>query len=198
MSDTKKLLLALAALLAVLLAPVLYIAWAQSKLPVAILAATALETDVPHSSWLARCSALPISAIDGLTVIKATVYADRVTAVLVKDKRIGFLQCHRLGVYSGAPVYTCWGPTVIRDRMALDPACTHAIPWSAVPGLALAVKTWVAERSTCCGVATVGGEVRSEWPCRWELIPGRVTVTSRSGYGPGVVGADQPCAHVAP
>lgn len=189
----KKLLLAWAATVLVAV-PVCLAVRAQSKVVVGVtLAATALELDVPHSSWLARCTALPVAAVEGLEVIKATVYAGRVTAILRKDRRVGFLQCHRLGVYSGAPVYACWGPTVLRDRMAIDPNCTHAIPWSAVKDLALAVKTWIAERNTCCGVATIGGEVRSEWPCRWELEPGRVTVTSRTGYGPGVVGSDQPC-----
>lgn len=201
MSDTRKLLLVLAALLAVLLAPVLYIVRAQSKLPVATLAATQLTVDVPHSSWLARCTALPITAIEGLTVLKATVYADRVTAVLVKDKAVGFARCHKLGVYDKIPAYACWGPTALRDKMAADKVGCVAggvIDWGKVAVADPKLVAWIAERSTCCGVATVGGEVRSEWPCRWELEPGRVTVTSRSGYGPGVVGAEQPCSHVAP
>jgi len=156
---------------------------AQSK----VLLATAIlaQIDVPHSAWLARCSALPISALDGIEIIKATVRPTRVSALLRKGDRMGWLSCNKIGVYSGVPVFACYGPTVLRDRMAADPNCTHAIAWSAVAGLPVAVRDWVKARSTCCGESSLG----PAWPCG---MPG-VTVTRLDGIGPGVVGAEHPC-----
>jgi len=178
--ETKQLTIALLALL--LLAVAGYgVVRAQTK--VTVLKATNL--DVPHSAWLARCSALPISAFEGIEIVKATVRPTRVSALLRKGDRMGWLQCHKVGVYSGAPVFACYGPTVLRDRMAADPGCTHAIAWSAVASLPAAVRDWVKTRSTCCGESSLG----PAWPCGMA----GVTVTRLDGIGPGVVGAEHPC-----
>ena len=181
MTETKKLSRALCAVtvLAVVVLLAMRLGWAQ---PVS----EATVVIPPHSSWLARCTGLPIEAVDGITIVKATIRPDRVSALLRKDKYRGFLECHRIGVYSGAPVFACYGPTVLRDRMAADPACSHAIAWSAVAGLPQAARDWIKARSTCCGKSSLG----RSWPCSWA----KVTVERLDGYGPGVVGSADPCA----
>lgn len=154
------------------------------------------QITVPHSAWLARCSALPVDALDGIEVIRATIRQDRVSALLRKGDRMGWLQCYRLGVYAGAPVFACYGPTILRDRMAADPGCSHAIQWSAVKDLPAAAKTAIAPWLVCCGSWTVAGQARSEVPCSW-VLDGKAT-GNLTGYGPGVVGGDSPCDAYAP
>jgi len=181
MSESQKLqrVLAAAGILALLLILAVRLGWAQS-------AAGATVVIPPHSSWLARCTGLPVEAVDGITIVKATVHPDRVSALLRKGDYRGFLQCYRMGVFQSAPVFACYGPTVLRDRMAADPACSHAIAWTAVSGLPQAARDWIKARSTCCGKSSLG----RAWPCSWA----KVTVERLDGYGPGVVGSADPCA----
>lgn len=157
-----------------------------------------LDRVVPHSTWLARCSAVPTDALDGIEISPASTRPGVVEWELRQGTRVGVLRAYRLGVYAGIPVYAVRGPTVLRDRMALDPACPQVKTWPEVRDLPAAVVAWIAERSTCCGSATVGGMEYAAWPCAWELVAGRVTVARRDGFGPGVVGSNAPCEGYAP
>jgi hypothetical protein len=154
---------------------------------------------VPHSRWLAQCSAIPVSAVDGITVERVTVRQGRLSASLRAGKARGWLQAHRLGTLSGAGVWAVRGPTALRDRMAQAPECSRVVSWSQVETLPSAAKAWIAERSTCCGLATLGGRELRAWPCAWGVVasehhrPG-LAVQQLAGYGPGVVGARGPCA----
>jgi hypothetical protein len=128
--------------------------------------ATGLEAEVPHSRWLARCSAVPTDAAEGITVTHATQRPGVRAWRLKKGTKRGILVCYRMGSYSGMPVYACHGPTILRSRMAASPDCTHAIPWSQVGSLPQAVKDWLADKTTNCGA---------------------------NQYGPGVVAGTDPC-----
>ena len=146
---------------------------------------------VPHSAWLARCSALPVEALDGIEIVKASVSPGQVSVFLRRGTAYGWFSAHSIGVYQGATVYACYGPTALRGRMAASSTCSHAIPWNAVKALPGAVRDWVAARSTCCGRATMGGQEVTAWPCSWA--PARVTVEELTSIGPGVVGSESPC-----
>jgi hypothetical protein len=154
---------------------------------------------VPHSRWLAQCTAIPVSAVDGLTVERVTVRQGRLNASLRAGKTRGWLQAHRLGTLSGAGVWAVRGPTALRDRMAQAPECSRVVSWSQVGALPSVAKAWIAERSTCCGLATLGGREFRAWPCSWGVVasehhrPG-LAVQQLAGYGPGIVGARGPCA----
>lgn len=161
---------------------------------------------VPRSRWLAQCRAFPVDAAAGITVERVRVRPRRVTALLRAGARRGWLQAHRLGTLSGAGVWAVRGPTALRDRMATSPECSGAngrvIPWAGVKDLPAPARAWIAERSTCCGRATIGGREFRAWPCAWALPaselhrPG-LEVQQLVGYGPGVVGARGPCAEYA-
>lgn len=154
---------------------------------------------VPHSRWLAQCTAIPVSAVDGLAVERVTVRRGRLSASLRAGKARGWLQAHRLGTLSGAGVWAVRGPTALRAAMQASPDCTRVIAWDQVAALPATAKAWIAERSTCCGLATLGGREFKAWPCSWGVVaseyhrPG-LAVQQLAGYGPGVVGARGPCA----
>jgi hypothetical protein len=154
---------------------------------------------VPHTRWLAQCDALPVDATAGITVERVRVRPGRVTALLRAGKRRGWLQAHRLGAYGGSDIWAVRGPTALRDRMASSPSCSRVVAWPQVGQLPAAALAWIAERSTCCGRATLAGREFRAWPCAWQLAaspgfrPG-LAVDELVGYGPGVVGSTGACA----
>lgn len=82
-----------------------------------------LVNTVPHSRWLARCSALPVSAVDGLTVVASHRPGARewLLGKLVAGRLyVGTLTAYRIGTYAGVGVYAVRGPTILRDRMSAD------------------------------------------------------------------------------
>lgn len=151
-----------------------------------------LDASVPYGRWLARCSAVPVAAADGLDVM-ASYSRPGVRAWLLRDGlRYGVLVAYYLGDYSGIGVYDVHGPLVLRDRMAADATdCPQVVPWDQVTTLPAAAVTWIAARSVCCGAWTVGGESRTAVPCSW-VTEGRATGTL-AGYGPGVTAGTDPC-----
>ena len=156
-----------------------------------------LVREVPHSRWLARCSAFPATAVDDIARVSAHragarewLLAKRVGQRLA----VGTLTAYRVGTYQGVGVYAVRGPTVLREQMAADPACSHAIPWPQVRDLPKAALTAIAPGLVCCGASSAG----PAWRCdRSKALGGDVTVSRLDGYGPGVVGAQGPCADYA-
>jgi len=149
---------------------------------------------VEHSRWIARCEALPVDAVSDIEIESVRTGQGRITAVLTKGRYLGYLTADRLGVYLGIPVYSVIGPTVLRDRMASDPACPQVKTYQDLATLGPVARDWIAERSTCCGEATVNGRTYHAWPCRWSIDrPAEITVTRIDGIGPGVVGSRGAC-----
>ena len=156
-----------------------------------VIAATPLPATVPHGRWLARCSAVPVSAADGITVVAAYTRPRTRAWLLAKGAQTGHLICHRIGTYNAVGVWACRGPLLLRDRMAADAACSHAIPWPQVRDLPTAALQAIASGLVCCGASSAG----QVWRCdRSAALGGDVTVNRLDGYGPGVVGAQGPCA----
>ena len=152
-----------------------------------------LKTNVPHSRWLARCSAFPETATDGITRVAAH-RPGALQWLLAKQDNgklyVGVLVAYRIGTYEGTGVYAVHGPTILRDRMAADPNCSHAIAWPDVSGLPQAALTAIASGLICCGDSSAG----RAWRCdRSAALGGDVTVNRLDGYGPSVVAGTDPC-----
>ena len=160
-----------------------------------------LKTTVPHSRWLARCSALPVSAVDGIAVVakhRPGAYQWILGKVVDGQLRVGVLVAYRVGTYQGVGVYAVHGPTVLRDRMAAAPECSHAIPWPDVRDLPTAALTAIASGLVCCGEGTRGERTVTAWRCdQSAALGGPVTVSRLDGYGPAVVAGGSPCSDYA-
>jgi hypothetical protein len=176
-----------------------------------IFAAPATHTEirtvihVPTTRWVAECQSSPVTPAS-VAAISTVVHRQR-----IRPRRASWLfyrlQNGKLYVSSatvrtlgervpGWTVYTGTSPAQLKP--AQDAQCRFVGTWaSAWTGLAPAAKSWLLGRSTVCGVATRYGRTFASWPGRWEVDPpDGFTVTSRTGFGPGVVGSDRACAHL--
>ena len=144
-----------------------------------------IETAAPVQSvdWLARCNLLYVEETEDTKISSVAMSSDSMRTLLKVDKRSAWLQCRKIG----KDAFACQGPVSARAEMAKT--CTVS-PWADATKLDSRARD--AMRLTCCGEATVGGEVRTMWPCGWPMAQ----VVRIDGYGPGVVGSESPCAHV--
>jgi len=157
-----------------------------------------LKTNVLHSRWLARCSAFPETSTDGITRVAAH-RPGALQWILGKTVNgrlhVGVLVAYRIATYAGVGVYAVHGPTILRDRMAADPNCSHAIAWPDVSSLPQAALNEIASGLICCGASSAG----RAWRCdRSAALGGDVTVSRLDGYGPGVVAGTDPCEAYPP
>jgi hypothetical protein len=168
---------------------------AQTVAPAPTAPPAPLSRIVPHSRWLARCAAVPVSAADGIEVMRSATRPGVRTWWLRKGRHRGVLAAYRIGAYQGAGVYAVHGPTALRERMAAAPECSHAIPWGEVASLPRQALEAIAPGLVCCGEATRGGATVAAWRCdRSAALGGDTRIQRLDGYGPGVVAGGSPCS----
>jgi len=150
---------------------------------------------VPMVYGVVECSSWPLSrgqlADDGIRVLSVHQRARRVMARLYHPatKRRANLVAFRLGSReAGWTVWSVRAPSRVAAMIAASPVCRAAYTYAQVVGLPVAVRNWIAERSTCYGAATWRGRAYSVWPCRWSITrSGQGSVSNLAGIGPGVM-----------